>query len=67
MFGEIKLVTPYFQQMTLRSKILKIIDTPLNFDHFGGGVFFLKIRCVKCNFIMNLGRYRGVSFTDTTD
>ena len=29
MFGETKIVTPYFQQMTLRSKILKIIHTLL--------------------------------------
>ena len=29
MFGETRLVTPYFQQMTLRFKISKIIHTPL--------------------------------------
>ena len=29
MFGETRLATPYFQQMTLHSKISKIIDTSL--------------------------------------
>ena len=29
MFGETKLATPYFQKMTLHSKIPKIIHTPL--------------------------------------
>ena len=31
MFGETKLATPYFQQMTLHSKIPKIIHTSLHF------------------------------------
>ena len=34
-FGETRLNIPYFQQMTFRSKIPKIIHTPLQ---FGGGV-----------------------------
>ena len=57
MFGETRLSTSYFQQITLRSKILKIINTSLKkwsvmsinleksvhyFDQFGGVVFFLK-------------------------
>jgi hypothetical protein len=25
------------------------------FDHFRDGVFFLKIGCAKCNFVINLG------------
>ena len=34
-FGKTKLVTSYFQQMTFRSKISKIIDTQLqNNSHF---------------------------------
>ena len=67
MFGESRLITSYFQQMTLRSKIPKIIHNTRffgaewiilgwsidYFNHFGGGVFFLKIRCDECNFAIN--------------
>jgi hypothetical protein len=36
-----------------------ILERSVNyFDHFGGGVFFLKIDCVECNFTINSG---GVS------
>ncbi len=58
MFGKIRLVIPYFQQMTLRSKIPKIINTQLQnnsysvpkmkrsvnyFENFGAECHLLKI------------------------
>ena len=38
MFDETRLATPYFQQMTLRSRIFKIIHTPL---HFWSGLWII--------------------------
>jgi hypothetical protein len=65
MFGDTRLTIPYFQQMTLRSKngvkcelfwsgVSIILEQSVNyFDHFGGGMFFLKIGCAECNFTIN--------------
>ena len=65
MFGEIRLVTPYFQRMTLRSEIPKIIDTQLQnnslstsffersvnyFENFGTKCHLLKIGCKESSF-----------------
>ena len=69
MFGEIRLGTPYFQQMTLRSKISKIIDTQFQnnshstpflersvnyFGNFGVECHFLKIGCSEFSFTKHL-------------
>ena len=64
MFSETRLGTSYFQQMTLRPKIPKIIDTSLQnnwysalewsvnyFGNFGAKCHFLKIGCRESSFI----------------
>ena len=65
MFGETRLVTPYFQEITLRSKIPKIIDISLQnnslsnaflersvnyFGNFGAECHLLKIGCSESSF-----------------
>jgi hypothetical protein len=69
MFGETRLAIPYFQQITLHSKIINIQlqnnshSTPFfeqSMDYFGkfeAECHLLKIRCSKSSFT----KYRGVS------
>jgi hypothetical protein len=44
-FGETKLITPYFREMTLCSQICKIINIPSFF--FFKGIFFIKLKIIE--------------------
>ena len=66
MFGETRPVTPYFQQMIIRSKIPKIIQSAPKkewsvklsvnyFENFGTKCHLLKIGCSESNFTKHRG------------